>query len=109
MQSILTDEWVRNFSHKRFWLKNKFVCSHPPIFLDLKIRIKFEIFRKVTQTDNYIKQKGFNPISHKHAIFYSLTYRLTNVPFNTLTTTAIFRNLFMEANYELIRNQTRIL
>ena len=29
--------------------------------------------------------------------------------FNTLTAIAIFRNLFVEANYELIRTQARIL
>ena len=34
---------------------------------------------------------------------------LVILDFNTLIAMAIFRNLFMEANYELIRTQTRIL
>ena len=32
-------------------------------------------------TDCYIKKEGFNSVSHKHAIFNSLTFRLINVPF----------------------------
>lgn len=57
-------------------------------FLDIKIMrnhnsIEFGIFRKTTHVDNYIKQDGYNPNSHKQAIFNSLTFRLVNIPMNS--------------------------
>jgi hypothetical protein len=43
-------------------------------------------------------------------MFALLMSYLSNIFFvNTLTATAIFRNLFVEANYRLIQMQTRIL
>ena len=57
-------------------------------YLDLKLirnnnSISFGIYRKDTNTDSYIKKEGFNPESHKQAIFNSLTFRLVNVPLST--------------------------
>ena len=54
-------------------------------FLDLRIiknnnKLEFGIFRKDTQSDNYIKANSYNPVTHKHAIINSLAYRLVNVP-----------------------------
>ena len=57
-------------------------------YLDLKIirnnnRLTFGIYTKETNTDCYIKNEGFNPVSHKHAIFNSLTFILVNIPLST--------------------------
>ena len=54
-------------------------------FLDLNIirngtKLKFGIYRKPTQSENYIKNHSYNPITHKHAIINSLTHRLVNIP-----------------------------
>ena len=54
-------------------------------FLDLKLircnhKIKFEIHRKDTHSDNYIKFDSYNPEEHKLAAFNSLIYRMENLP-----------------------------
>ena len=46
-------------------------------------KLEFGIFRKDTNADNYIKASSYNPVTHKHAIINSLTYRLVNVPLNS--------------------------
>ena len=55
------------------------------LFLDLRIiknnnMLEFEIFRKDTHSDNYIKANSYNPVTHEHAIISSLAHRLVNVP-----------------------------
>ena len=33
-----------------------------------------------THTDTYIREEGFNPRPHKHAVLNSLTFRIINTP-----------------------------
>ena len=54
-------------------------------FLDVLLtrterKIQFNIYRKPTSTDNYIKNSGFNPKSHKLAAFRSMVDRLHDIP-----------------------------
>ena len=60
-------------------------------FLDLKLircnhKIKFEIHRKDTHSDNYIKFDSYSPEEHKLAAFNSLIYRMVNLPLEMDTT-----------------------
>ena len=72
-------------------------------FLDLKVirnidKLEFGIFRKETQTDNYIKAYSYNPRPHKHAIINSLTFRLTNIPLNKKEYNKEYEHILHTAN-----------
>ena len=54
-------------------------------FLDLKIsrtdrKIQFEIFRKPTDCQLFIRQDSYHHQSHQHAAFHSMFFRLFNIP-----------------------------
>ena len=51
-------------------------------YLGLKIITTSNVltFGIETNTDSYIKREAFNPVSQKHAIFNSLTFKLVSVP-----------------------------
>jgi hypothetical protein len=54
-------------------------------FLDVKLtkckgRMKFDIYRKPTSSQQYITDDSFHPRCHKMAAFYSMLHRLVSTP-----------------------------
>ena len=57
-------------------------------YLDLTLKIenneiKYNIYRKPTQSNLAIENNSNFPNQHKYAIFYSLIYRMLKIPLNT--------------------------